>query len=75
MIRLQGEKFQMMRPLLKFVSYSESKNGHIRANMRLKTDPSNKVIYYHWLNEEEEKKFKSGPFYSPEYKFKRKAGK
>lgn len=61
MKRLQGIEMQEMRPKLKFISYSESKRGNIRANLALKNKTN--VRYYHWLNDEEKEKFKQSKYY------------
>lgn len=67
MIRLQGKDFHNIKQGLRFVSYEESKNGHIRVNLKHKED--RKPKYYHWLNPEGEIKFKVSTFYNnDEYK-------
>lgn len=66
MERLQGYEMRNMRSKLKFISYSESSKGNIRANLALKN--SDKATYYHWLNDEEKAKFKSSEYYNPKYK-------
>ncbi len=64
MIRLQGAEFHNIKQNLRFVSYEESSNGHIRANLKHKLDRRPK--YYHWLNPEEEVRFKASTFYNNE---------
>lgn len=62
MIRLQGYEMTKMRHKVKFISYSESKNGNIRVNLALKK--GERPIYYHWLNEIEKEKFKKSEYYN-----------
>lgn len=62
MVRLQGAEFHSIKQNLVFVGYSESINGHIRVELRHKLDKKPK--YYHWLNPEEEIRFKASSFYN-----------
>ncbi len=64
MVRLQRAEFHSIKQDLRFVGYSESTNGHIRAELRHKLDKKPK--YYHWLNPEEEAKFKASSYYNNE---------
>ena len=69
MTRLQGQQFKNMKPFLMLLGYQKSNNGHIRAIMKLKTNKQThigaptKYMYSHWLNPEEEQKFKQSEFY------------
>ena len=62
MERLQGLEFTKMKNKLVFVNYSVSKKGNIRVNMRRKLGIVTR--YYHWLNEEEKKRFMQSKYYN-----------
>lgn len=62
MIRLQGEKFSNLKNELRLVNYQMSHNRRIRVNLALKNS-SDKVIYYHWLNNEETVKFLKSDYF------------
>lgn len=53
-VRLQGKEFSEMRPYLKMVSWSQSDNNNIRANLK---DTRSGKRYHHWLNSFEQEKF------------------
>ena len=63
MIRLQGEKFRNLKNELILVNYQMSHNRRIRVNLALKNSNPDKVIYYHWLNNEETVKFLKSDYF------------
>lgn len=60
MIRLQGQIFRDMKPLLKMLGYDISNNGNIRAVMKHKY---NGKRFTHWLNEREKERFLQSNYY------------
>lgn len=63
MIRLQGEKFSKLKDELRLVNYQMSHNRRIRVNLALKNSNPDKVIYYHWLNNEETVRFLKSDYF------------
>lgn len=63
MIRLQGEKFRNLKNELRLVNYQMSHNRRIRVNLALKNSNTDKVIYYHWLNNEETVRFLKSDYF------------
>lgn len=71
-IRVQGRDFRKIRHVLKFVSYVESDNGNIRANMVNKNTGRR---YHKWLNPEEQQKFRNSDKYNEGFLSKGRVGK
>lgn len=65
MIRLQGKEFLEMKPYLRMYCYQVSSNGNIKAIMKYKKGlgKSSKIKFYHWLSDEEAKRFTQSKYY------------